>query len=140
MEITKITQPQFQQLSLEEQKVRLQWNFQYLVENQQRVNSGLKVCKNYVNMVSSYNDAYYFNRTIRRYMNIFINPDIPIEYPNYDRQFTCSRLDDLCEDIIQLLQQFSTAKKVDHTIIALMYVTKELDNEQEQIIKEHPSK
>ena len=73
-------------------------------------------------------------------MNIFINPDIPIEYPNYDRQFTCSRLDDLCEDIVQLLQQFSTAKKVDHAINALMYVTKELDNEQERIIKEHPSK
>ena len=139
MEITTFTYQQFERLSQTEQRIRLHWNLQHLLKNQQRVETELTVVRNYENMIPPFNDAYHLNKMVRKHLKIHMNSEIPMENPNFVRHFTWAGLKMLCADTKQLLELFLKLKKPEYATVVLMNATRELDDKQERIIKKYHS-
>ena len=88
-------------------------------------------------MIAPYGDAYLLNRTVRKYMQVYVDPVITLKYPGINQVFTLTRLDRFCEDTRKLLQQFLAVGKPSYTFSGLMYVTQELYEEQQRIISKY---
>ena len=97
----------FTELSEIEQYVRLQRNLQYLVTNQDQVETRLTMERDAKEMVLPFNDAFRLNQTVRKYLQVYVDSNISLKYPGFVHKFTWDRLDTLCIDTKQLLKQFS---------------------------------
>ena len=131
------THQQFKELSQTQQCIRLQWNLQYLVKNQQHVEAKLTMKRDAKEMTLPFNDAFRLNQSVRKYLKVYVDPSISLKYPGFVQKFTWDRLDTLCVDTKQLLKQFLEFEKPKHAIVTLMYAARELEDEQEQIIKKY---
>ena len=132
-----LTQRQFKQLPQMQQRAQLQKRFQHLLDQQEQVNSVLKTCRNYEDMIAPYNDANSLNRTLRKYMRVYIDPNMTLKHPGMNEVFTLTKLDKLCHDAKRLLQRFLAAGKPGYTLSGLMYVKEELHEEQQRIISKY---
>ena len=108
-----------------------------MLDQQKAVNQVLKTCRSYNDMIAPYGDAYLLNRTVRKYMRVYINPTIPLKCPGINQVFTFTRLDRLCTDTTQHLQRFWAVGKPSYTFHGLMYGTQELYEEQQRIINKY---
>ena len=132
-----LSQQQFQQLSQEQQRAQLQKRLQYLLDKQKAVNEVLKTCRNYEDMIAPYGNAYLLNRTVRKYMRVYVDPVITLKCPGINQVFTLTRLDRLCQDTRKLLQRFLAVGKPSYTFSGLMYAMQELYEEQQRIINKY---
>ena len=131
---------QFQRLSQTEQQIQLEKRFQCLFDTQVQVNSVIKTCRNYEHMISPYNDIYLLNRTVRKYVQVYVDSNVSMNCPGVNRIFSLPKMDRLCIDTTKLLQQFLHKDKPDHALIGLMNITEELHTEQSRIIKKYQTK
>ena len=88
-------------------------------------------------MIAPYGDAYLLNKTVRKYMRVYVDPVITLKCPGINQVFTLTRLDRLCEDTRKLLQRFLAVGKPSYTFSGLMYVMQELYEEQQRIINKY---
>ena len=128
---------QFQRLSQTEQQIQLEKRFQCLFDTQVQVNSVIKTCRNYEYMISPYNDIYLLNRTVRKYVQVYVDSNVSMNCPGVNQIFSLPKMDRLCIDTTKLLQQFLHKDKPDHALIRLMNITEELHIEQSRIIKKY---
>lgn len=137
MEISNLTYCKFMKLSEFEQYVRLQGNLRYLVTNQEQVEMKLTMKRSDKEMDLPFNDAFRLNQTVRKHLQIHVDPNISFKYPGFVKKFTWDKLDTLCTDTKQLLKQLFAFKKPQHIIITLMCAAREIEDEQQQIIKKY---
>ena len=108
-----------------------------MVTNQEQVETKLTMERNAKEMVLPFNDAFRLNQIVRKYLQVHVDPNISLKYPGFVQKFTWDRLDTLCADTKQLLKQFFAFKKPKHIIVTLMYAAREIEDEQQQIIKKY---
>ena len=125
---------QIQRMSPTKQQTQLRKRFQCLFNTQVQVNSVIKVCRNYEQMMAPYNNIYYLNRAVRKYAKVYIDSNISMDCPGVNWIFSLSKMDKLCTDTTKLLQQFLYKNKPDRALIALINITEELHIEQSRII------
>ena len=128
---------QIQQMSQTKQQTQLRKRFQCLFNTQVQVNSVIKTCRNYEQMMAPYNDIYYLNRAVRKYAKVYVDSNISMDCPGVNRIFSLSKMDKLCIDTTKLLQQFLYKNKPDRALIALINITEELYIEQSRIIRKY---
>ena len=128
---------QFQQLSQTEQQIQLRKRFQCLFDTQVQVNSVIKTCRNYEHMITPYNDIYLLNKTVRKYVQVYVDSNVSMNCPGVNQIFSLPKMDKLCNDTTKLLQQFLYKDKPDHALIGLMNITEELHTKQSRIVKKY---
>ena len=82
---------QFQQLSQTQQQTQLRKRFQRLFETQVQVNAVIRTCRNYEHMITPYNDIYLLNRTVRKYVQVYVDSNITMNCPGGKPSFLSSQ-------------------------------------------------